>query len=799
MPDPAILLNPADSASDPTLQQKNLIPDERGGSNQDPYALAEHPLGPIVAIWRNKLGLAAKYKEQQFGKWAKEGMRFLVGPYDFLYDREYAKNNPFFKINSDSDESDPPAPYFQMSLNLVAEMVDIFGPILYHRNPDRKVSPRDVDMPAVGIMTEGMSDDPALQEQMLQEEQAMQQSVEQQDARDAAIAGMLQWYLNYTPNKLGLKKHGRRAIDECIVLGMGCLWTELYTPKGANFKLVGSFFDSVNNLLVDPDAESIEDAMWISRTCVHPVWKVERDYGFKPGTLRANMESYSQQATMAADPDGDWKRKTGQTADLIRYTKIWSKMGIGGRLKDAPEELKRTLEMFGDYCYIVVAEGIPFPLNFGPDAQSQPLDMDQQTPFDWPTPFWVADSWPFVPVIFHEIPGQVWPRSILRSALGELVFLNWCFSFLAAKVSITCRDFLAIKTAAGEEMKNTILHGKDLSLIQMDQATGGSITDIVQFLQHPPINGDIYRLIEIVMHNFEKRTGLSELMYGMSATQMRSAEEASLKGNQLQIRPDDMTAKVEEAMSEVALNEAIAISWHLKREDIEPVMGKANALYWERLVSTKSLSELAHSLQYRIEAGSAKKPNKERDAQNISQAMQNLLQPFFEAAASGQVDPFNHLLADWCKSVGLDPKGYMLQPPPPQQGPSEAELKAQESEQELQQSAQQHEQTMQQKGEEHQFKMAQAQQEMQMDLQKVAVESQAEDARLQGEAQRTAVANALEMAQGAATHRQKIRHTEQSHESKLTQSGEAHKAKLAQAKAAAKAKPKANGKSNGKK
>src|SRR4029078_12271091 len=125
------------------------------------------------------------------GKFAKEGMKFFSGPYDFLYRREYATSNPFFKYNPSGDETDPPDPCFQMSLNLVAEMVQIFGPVLYHRNPDRKVNPRQVPLPPLGLVAQGMTDpnDPnaALQQQaLLQEEQGMQQHAVLEAEKDKA-------------------------------------------------------------------------------------------------------------------------------------------------------------------------------------------------------------------------------------------------------------------------------------------------------------------------------------------------------------------------------------------------------------------------------------------------------------------------------------------------------------------------------------------------------------------------------------------------------------------------------------
>jgi hypothetical protein len=78
--------------------------------------------------------------------------------------------------------------------------------------------------------------------------------------------------------------------------------------------------------------------------------------------------------------------------------------------------------------------------------------------------------------------------------------------------------------------------------------------------------------------------------------------------------------------------------------------------------------EIIHQLEYRIEAGSARKPNKERDAANMQQAMQTPVRPLWQyATLTGDVGPVNKPVGDWAKSIDLDPTGYALKPPPPPQ------------------------------------------------------------------------------------------------------------------------------------
>ena len=654
--------------------------------------MLDHPLRPIVQQWRDKIKLSAEWKWKKFGDDAAEAARFYNGPHDFLYNARMGTASRAFVIDEDSVT----APSFMMTVNKAAELVQLFGPILYHKNPIRQVNARKVpEVPQALVMAQvqqqvqqmGLSMmDPMVAQQAQQQAFMMAEQMYAQTQQqtfmiretDKARADLLSFYLNYTPNALDLKTEARAAIDEALIKGLGCLWTELYQPEGLGITMVGTFYDTVDNLLIDPDAETLRDAKWIAKRCIHPIWQVEQEYKLPPKTLRGNMESLNRYAENMSDEDADYNRKTGHSNDLLVYWKIFSKMGIGGRLVGVPDSLKESLEVFGNFCYIVICDELPYPLNLPPQLIESPPDpASQENPVDkavqWPTPFWADGTWPFTPIAFHWVPRSPWPMGHLKPAMGELKFLDWVYSFIASKIRISCRDFLAVQKSASAELKEIILSGKDYTLIEIEKQHG-TINDVVQFLQHPQFNGSIWDVVQAVERNFAQRTGLSELMYGQTAHQYRSAAEAETKRSQTNIRPDDMANLVEEAMTEVARKEALAARWHLSNQDILPVMGPIGAQLWIQLVESSDPAEVLYQLEYRIEAGSARKPNKDRDAANLQQAMQIMLQPFFQyGMQTGDMNPLNKLVAEWAKAIDLDPEGYALMPPPlPPPMPAEA-------------------------------------------------------------------------------------------------------------------------------
>lgn len=634
----------------------------------------DHPLSALTGKWTQKIKAAWDVKKKQFQDDADEALKFFHGPYDWMYDLKVASKPGAFSFGGDVTEA--PKPTFLMTVNKVSELVQLFGPALYHRNPVRQVNPREFWMPPPELY--GDPADPNVQ--MYHQQVVMQ--LQQSRVQDKARATLLERYLNFTPTALDLKTDSRAAIDEALIKGMGLLWHEVYQAPGSEQRMVGSFYDTVDNLVIDPDAESLRDAKWVAKRCFHPYWEVEQSYGLAPDSLKraATGESTTASAIGQGSRDQQYNRKRGLTNDLICYWKVWSRMGCGGLLQGASADLRDRLSSLGQNVYLVVTDTVGYPLNLPPElsaalmsddpyAYQAALEQASQA-FAWPTPFWKADAWPFTHVTFHPVPRRVWPVSHVQPGMGELKFINWAYSMLAGKVKTACRDFIAISKAAGEELKNKIVNGADYTVIEIE-AIQKSIDDTVRFLQHPGFNGEIYKVIEAVSDNFEKRTGLTELMYGLSAKQLRSAEEASIKGDQVSVRPDDMANRVEDAMSEAARKEALAARWHLEAQDVAPVLGPQGAQEWEQLLLNTDPDLVVNGLEYRIEAGSTRKPNKARDAANFRDAMTNLFQPLYGyAQATGDVGPVNALIQGWARSIDLDASRFLLQPPPPPPPPA---------------------------------------------------------------------------------------------------------------------------------
>lgn len=631
----------------------------------------KNPMCAVVGAWLKKIELGLDVKKKRFQRDADLGMKFLAGPADWLYGRGRGQDaRGYF----DSDEGgDIPAPKFKMTVNKTAEMVQLFGPTLYHKNPNRTVTPRQVPVPTPGLIQIFGSDPSA----MVWLQQSLQTSAATR-AVDAARADLIQQLLNFTPNALGLKEQSRFAVDEAIIKGAGLIWCEVWqTPTGQ--RMVGNFFDSVDNLVIDPDATSLDGAKWIARRRVQPVWEAERRFQLPPGTLKANAESGNRMAEVNSDETGraNYLRQTGHTQDLVTYWDVFSKTGAGGRLSGVDPGYQQELDYYGDYAFLAVMTGCDYPLNV-PDALWD-LDAEQARQqigrrLQWHTPFWADGTWPCSPLGFHNVPNDPWPLSHLAPGMGELMFLNWAYSLMTGKLRITFRDFIVFLEECGEDVKRAVLHGADLEAITIKGSQNKPIGDLVQFLSHPPFNTDIFNVLDRVAEQFDKRVGLNELLYGASSKQYRSAAEAEVKQAGSNIRPDDMANKVEDWMAEAARKEAIASRWHLSGQDVLPVLGPFGADLWNRLVVPTDPTTILYGLDYRVESGSVRKPNREKQAQNAKDALTTLMPIFQGFAQQGLVDPFNALIEFWGKSIDLNTDAFklVLPPPPPAGAPQSA-------------------------------------------------------------------------------------------------------------------------------
>ena len=286
----------------------------------------------------------------------------------------------------------------------------------------------------------------------------------------------------------------------------------------------------------------------------------------------------------------------------------------------------------------------------------------------WPIPYWAEpNGWPFTLLAWHGKPGYSWPISLIRPGIGELRFINWAMSFLAQRIATSSQTMIGVAKAADPDLKSKILEKAEngFKIVEISEAIGRNVNDVISVFQTPGVTQDMYQIIAEVTALFDRRVGLTELIYGMTRASFRSAAEAAVKSEQISVRPDDYASILEDALSEVARKEALLARWLIYPQDVVPILGPMAAQAWGMHVQGEGPEEIVREYSYRVEAGSARKPNIGTKTENLNNFLQIIMPVAQGLMQAGQPDLFNGLMQAWGQVNQMDVSSYQVPPPPP--------------------------------------------------------------------------------------------------------------------------------------
>lgn len=633
------------------------------------YSAREYPLAPICEAWLGQIETGLKVKQRRFGQYADEAMRFYDGDHSWMWNHDYAAGpNGFMDENGRGN-----LPNFRITVNKLFESVALFGPALFNRYP--KVLCEPVKRPVISPESLGID---------TRNPEAAQayQNYQHQHQRDESLrldcSRIKEHYLNWCQVEGGKLEEARCSITESIVKGLGLLRTDLHVSRGSGIRYPRTTHVNVDDYVKDPDAEYHQDVQWIAIYNCAPRNVVERMFELKPGTVKGAMRSYRAQSDREMSSRLRTRsREVEDSSDLCEYWEVWSKNGFGQNIKGI-ERTRRDKKKFdfgplGDFCYLALSPGVPFPLNVPPDVMRDSRKLFSRA--QWPTPFYADEGryngWPVCELYYYATPGSVWPIGTFKPVIGELRFVNWCLSFLADKVADTCTTYVAVLKAAAMEIADQLDGGRaPFTKLEISDALAGTnfkIGDIIQFMQAPEFPESIWRMVSEVLNLIDKRTGLTELVYGLTGSQMRSATEASVRQENISVRPDDMSSRVESVLGESAVKELQVASWHLGYDDVEPCLGSAGAKLFEDYVTEGAFDRIVHDYDYRIEAGTSRKPNRVARLDNMLQFGEKGLPVMQQLALQGFTQPWNAYIEDLGKLLEIDSKRYLVDPQEMQQ------------------------------------------------------------------------------------------------------------------------------------
>jgi flagellar biosynthesis GTPase FlhF len=185
---------------------------------------------------------------------------------------------------------------------------------------------------------------------------------------------------------------------------------------------------------------------------------------------------------------------------------------------------------------------------------------------------------------------------------------------------------------------------------------------------------------------------------------------------------------------------------------------------WEELVQVgkdgmteeEIIEVAAHAsaeMSYTVEAGSGRRRNQAKLAEDFNQLSSMLLQPFIQMAMAGNVDPYNWLIGLAGDIFDRSVDGAMLKKGEQQEQPDPAA----EAQAEAQQMQMQMQMQLEQQKSQQELQGQQQQQEMDASSQQTQMQQQAMQAEMQ------AAQQAQQIAMQQQAHEQKTRHAEEAH------------------------------------
>lgn len=650
-------------------------------------------LAPLVQDWLDRIDRAAKVRKTQFDDFANEAMQFFDSDGEFVWER--LRKSIDKSASFGEAAAAVPFPSIRMNPNRVSEMVQVFGPVTYYQNHSRTVHPKTQDPQPIEMFGNPMDPMVQMQYQFLMQQQLQQNSVLEGRAK------LLEQLLSSIPNETNLLSVGRAVIQEAFIKGASWIAIEMETLPGGDRKMPCARQVDPFDVVVDP-AKCWDSVRWIARRRRMLYWEAEEFLGLPQDALKdkcCDLDGYT--TTQEAEDARAGRSQGNEEKDIFEFWEVFSKRGMGHKGGRAGRQLSKLvtdiLESWGEYSYVCVAKGCDYILNIPEDTFVQDVwtmqsviaapdgTIEEESPdlalnpgynpeqlfvsTQWPIPFWVDRMWPLRCIGFLEKPQHLYPISLLKPGISYLRFLHFAYSYLATRTAVSSSAIVALAKEGEESLKAKLLEGagNTFNVMEISKVTGVSLKELVEVFTLPSIDPAMLAVIDKVEVAFDKSTGLSELLFGISSRADRSAAESNNKQGNIQIRVDDFSRAVDTAFGDIARMQAMAARWFMDRNDVAPYLGPIGSAIWASQIMTSDLEQVAREYEFQVADGSSRRPNKETRVEQLNQALQ-VLGPILQSWAfnTGQVDPLNALLSDWGKENQVEKiENYLLVPPPP--------------------------------------------------------------------------------------------------------------------------------------
>lgn len=611
-------------------------------------------LRELSSLWKKRIDEAKEVKARQFGDEADTLWSFLTKDYRDLY-----------IVSDDTIITDYSAgPYYKPRINKCREFVDLYMPFVLANTPARRVS---VNRPVFSEEVYAQALDALNGVTFGQVDKSTRSALE-------TAAVLQEWWLNYCAREYQLLREARLAVTDALVKGRGLLWHGLIDTSAGT--MPAAFYESVDNLFIDPTARTMRDAGYIIRRRYQPAWLVAEQMGIDQDKLIA-MCTGKYSASSSDEKSSD--------VEMVQYYEVYSRIGSGARLakRDDPlSEVQQALDEAGAYLWFLIADGGEYPLNLDPDLILGNPDLARQA-VQWPVATYgdVINPWPMSVLDFYPNVNNPWATSPLKSGLPFQVFLDHLYGYVVSQARRATRQVVIVPEHIDKRLIDAVMGDKDFEVVPISVSqTTDFANEVYHIISFPSVPSDMWQMISLVEQRFEKAVGLDPVLYGAQPEkQLRSATEVQVRYQAATGRAQYMAEHVDEWMGMVASKDGLLSRLHVPFTQIagyfvepilqgpagQPLPGGPLSAIWGAIVNTDDPVQASQDFFFDVVVGSGRRKDKQQQSMAAQMIAQTLMPVALQVASqTGDFTIFNRVLERLSNAMDLDLGMFRMEPQP---------------------------------------------------------------------------------------------------------------------------------------
>lgn len=369
------------------------------------------------------------------------------------------------------------------------------------------------------------------------------------------------------------------------------------------------------DVFVDPEATSMEDALWIAQRIVRPLDDVRGDKRYK--------ESVRRKIAPDRNVRDDY---------------------LDGRMKEDKAAWDRvTIWEF----YDLRANTVCVFTETGDDYLSDP----QKAPYFF--------GHPYEMIVNYEVPEYFYPIGDLEMIVDPQNELNKTRSAMLNHRKKYARKYLMRESAFGPDGRAALESNEDnVAIPVVDENT--PLQDLVYPMPISPMSADLYNYSDVIAQDINTISGVNEYARGAAPEIRRTATEAAIIQDAANARAADKLATVELVVAKLSRKLVQLGQQFLTGEQVARVVGAEGQQLWVPF----TYDDIVGEFDFEVEGGSTQ-PNNETFRRQSALSMMQAVGPFIGTA----IDPGQMLKYVLQYGFGVkNAEKFIMAPPPMQPG-----------------------------------------------------------------------------------------------------------------------------------